>query len=52
VESSTLDLSNLDIAGEFVRMITAQRGLQANSRVITITDELLAELVNLNRQWG
>lgn len=49
VESSTLELSNVDIAEEFVRMITAQRGFQANSRVITITDELLAELVNLKR---
>ena len=49
VQSSTLELSNVDIAREFVNMITAQRGFQANSKIITTTDELLAELVNLKR---
>lgn len=49
IQSSTLELSNVDIAQEFVNMITAQRGFQANSKVITTTDELLAELVNLKR---
>jgi flagellar hook protein FlgE len=49
VKSSTLELSNVDIAREFVNMITAQRGFQANSKIITTTDELLAELVNLKR---
>ncbi|MBI5491398.1 MAG: flagellar hook protein FlgE [Deltaproteobacteria bacterium] len=49
VQSSTLELSNVDLAQEFVNMITAQRGFQANSKVITTTDELLAELVNLKR---
>jgi flagellar hook protein FlgE len=49
VQANTLELSNIDIAEQFVRMITAQRGFQASSRVITTTDELLAELVNLKR---
>ncbi len=49
VQSSALELSNVDLAQEFVNMITAQRGFQANSKVITTTDELLAELVNLKR---
>ena len=49
LRSNTLELSNVDIAGEFVRMITAQRGFQANSKVITTSDEVLMELVNLKR---
>ncbi len=47
--SNTLELSNVDLAEEFVRMISAQRGFQANSRVVTTTDDLLQELVNLKR---
>ena len=49
VLSNTLELSNVDLASEFVKMISSQRGFQANSRVITTTDELLQELVNLKR---
>jgi flagellar hook protein FlgE len=49
VLSNALEMSNVDLAEEFVRMITAQRGFQANSRVITTSDELLQELVNLKR---
>ncbi len=49
VQSSTVELSNVDIAQEFVNMITAQRGFQASSKIITTTDEILAELVNLKR---
>ena len=49
VRPSTLELSNVDLATEFVRMITAQRGFQASSKVITTTDEVLQELVNLKR---
>ncbi|MBE9528947.1 MAG: flagellar hook protein FlgE [Proteobacteria bacterium] len=49
VQANTLELSNIDIAQQFVNMITAQRGFQASSRIITTTDELLAELVNLKR---
>ena len=49
VLSNTLELSNVDLAEEFVKMISAQRGFQANSRIITTTDELMQELVNLKR---
>jgi flagellar hook protein FlgE len=46
---STLEMSNVDLAREFTNLIVAQRGFQANSRVITSADELLQELVNLKR---
>lgn len=49
VLSNSLELSNVDLAEEFIKLITAQRGFQANSRVITTTDEMLGELVNLKR---
>jgi len=49
VLSNSLELSNVDLAEEFVRMISSQRGFQANSRIITTTDELMQELVNLKR---
>lgn len=44
-----LEMSNVDLSQEFTEMITTQRGFQANSRVITTTDEMLQELVNLKR---
>jgi flagellar hook protein FlgE len=44
-----LEMSNVDLATEFTEMIKAQRGFQANSRVITTSDEILQELVNLKR---
>ncbi len=44
-----LEMSNVDLSAEFTEMITTQRGFQANSRVITTTDEMLQELVNLKR---
>ena len=47
--SSTLELSNVDLGESFIDMIAAQRGFQANSRVITTSDEILQELVNLKR---
>lgn len=47
--SATLEMSNVDLAREFTNLIIAQRGYQANSRVITSSDELLQELVNLKR---
>jgi flagellar hook protein FlgE len=46
---STLEMSNVDLAREFTNLIVAQRGFQANSRVISASDELLQELVNLRR---
>ena len=49
VRSGQLENSNVDIAREFVNLIEAQRGFQANSRVITTTDEMLAELMNVVR---
>jgi flagellar hook protein FlgE len=47
--SSTLELSNVDLGESFIEMIAAQRGFQANSRVITTSDDILQELVNLKR---
>ncbi len=49
VLSNSLELSNVDLAEEFITMISAQRGFQANSRIVTTTDNLLQELVNLKR---
>jgi len=49
IQSGSLELSNVDLASEFTAMITTQRAFQANSRVITTTDEMLQELVNLKR---
>jgi flagellar hook protein FlgE len=49
VRAGTLENSNVDISREFVNLIEAQRGFQANSRVITTTDEILAELMNIVR---
>lgn len=46
---NSLEQSNVDIATEFVRMITTQRGYQANSKIITVTDQMLAELINIKR---
>jgi len=47
--SGGLEMSNVDLATEFTDMIITQRGFQANSRVITVSDTLLEELVNLKR---
>lgn len=44
-----LESSNVDLASEFTEMITTQRGFQANSRIITVSDTLLEELINLKR---
>lgn len=49
VLSNSLELSNVDLAEQFVKMIEFQRGFQANSRVITTTDDILQELINLRR---
>ena len=45
----TLEMANVDLANEFSNMITTQRGFQANSKIITVTDEMLQELVNMKR---
>ncbi|TKD70552.1 flagellar hook-basal body complex protein [Pseudalkalibacillus hwajinpoensis] len=47
--SGQLEMSNVDLTEEFTEMILAQRGFQANSRVITTSDEMLQEIVNLKR---
>lgn len=49
IAPNSLEQSNVDIANEFVKMITTQRGFQANSKIITVTDDMLAELINLKR---
>ena len=49
INPGALEMSNVDLAGEFTDMIITQRGFQANSRIITTSDELLQELVNLKR---
>jgi len=47
--SGTLEMSNVDLSEEFTEMIIAQRGFQANTRIITTSDQVLEELVNLKR---
>lgn len=49
MSSNSLELSNVDMASEFVKMITTQRAYQANARVITTSDQLLAELMQIKR---
>jgi len=49
IVASSLEMSNVDLAEEFTEMIVAQRGFQANTRIITTSDEILQELVNLKR---
>ncbi|UZJ77161.1 flagellar basal body rod protein FlgG [Fictibacillus sp. KU28468] len=47
--SGALEMSNVDLSEEFTEMIVAQRGFQANTKIITTSDEILQELVNLKR---
>jgi len=49
IEGGGLEMSNVDLANEFTDMIVTQRGFQANSRIISVTDSMLEELVNLKR---
>ena len=49
INSGELEMSNVDLSGQFTDMIVTQRGFQANSRVITVSDTLLEELINLKR---
>jgi flagellar hook protein FlgE len=49
ISAGGLEMSNVDLATEFTDMIVTQRGFQANSRIITVSDTLLEELVNLKR---
>ena len=47
--SGVVEMSNVDLATEFTELISAQRGFQANSRVISTADEMLNDLVNIKR---
>ncbi len=47
--TGVLEMSNVDLSSQFTDMITTQRGFQANSRIITVSDTLLEELINLKR---
>ena len=49
VAPNALEQSNVDLGTEFVKLITTQRGFQANSKILTTVDEMMAELVNLKR---
>jgi len=49
ISSGQLEMSNVDLSSEFTDMITTQRGFQANSRIITVSDTMLEELINLKR---
>lgn len=49
IDSGCLEMSNVDLSKEFTEMITCQRGFQANTRIITVTDAMLEEMVNMKR---
>jgi len=49
MSTGVLEMSNVDLSSEFTEMITTQRGFQANSRIITVSDSMLEELTNLKR---
>ena len=49
ISQSSLEMSNVDLANEFVKLITTQRAFQANSKVITTSDDVLSELINIKR---
>ncbi len=49
IKANSLEMSNVDLATEFTNLITVQRGHQANARIITTSDDILQELVNLKR---
>ena len=49
IQTGVLEQSNVDLADEFTKMITAQRGFQASARIITVSDQFLEEVVALKR---
>ena len=49
ISPNSLEQSNVDLGQEFVKLITTQRGFQANSKIITTTDEMLSDLINIKR---
>ena len=49
IKGGSLEMSNVDLSEEFVNLIRAQRGFQANTRVVTTSDQVLEELINMKR---
>jgi len=49
IESGTLELSNVDLTEQFANMITTQRSFQASARLVTVSDSVLDDIVNLKR---
>ena len=49
IAANSLEQSNVDISNEFVKMITTQRGFQANSKIVTTVDDMLSEVINMKR---
>ena len=49
IQSGALELSNVDLSSEMANLITAQRGFEANSKIVTTSDEVLQTLVNMKR---
>ncbi|MDR3264944.1 MAG: flagellar hook-basal body complex protein, partial [Synergistaceae bacterium] len=49
ISSGSLEMSNVDLTEEFTHLIIAQRGFQANTRVVTVSDQILEEVVNMKR---
>ncbi|HUV49850.1 MAG TPA: flagellar hook-basal body complex protein [Anaerolineae bacterium] len=49
ISPNSLEMSNTDIATEFINMITAQRAYQASAKIVTVTDQMMAELMNIKR---
>jgi flagellar hook protein FlgE len=49
IQSGALELSNVDLSAQMANLITAQRGFEANSKMITTSDELLQDVVNMKR---
>ncbi len=49
ISPNSLEMSNTDIATEFINMITAQRAYQASAKIVTVTDSMMAELMNIKR---
>jgi flagellar hook protein FlgE len=49
IQSGALELSNVDLAAQMADLIVAQRGFEANSKIVTTSDELLQDVVNMKR---
>ncbi|MEI6052405.1 MAG: flagellar basal body rod C-terminal domain-containing protein, partial [Opitutaceae bacterium] len=49
IEPATLELSNVDLTNEFASLINAQRSLQASSRIVTVSDTMVDDTINLKR---